>query len=176
MKGRLTGISLLFCFVVPMIATYTSLHFQKQLIRKEVKRQIIAGIDKSELFLLKFTKQESHTLLKWKHNKEFEYQHEMFDVVETETCGDTLSLWCWRDSKETKLSKQLDKLLDYVFGHDSRRMVNQKRLSNFYKSLYCEHDVATQMLTCLPEQPVPAYHFSLSKVVHQPPAPPPKQT
>ena len=101
MKGKLTGIFLLLCLVVPIATTFTFLHFHKKQIRREVKRKIIAGIDKNELILLRLSEIESQTKLNWKHSKEFEFNQQMYDIVETEVKGDTIYYWCMRDTKET---------------------------------------------------------------------------
>ncbi|MCC6720869.1 MAG: hypothetical protein IT243_01600 [Bacteroidia bacterium] len=99
---------------------------------------MIEGISKSELVLLKFTLPQTQSSLNWEHSKEFEYNGQMYDVVEKKFKGDTIYYWCWADNKETKLNKQLDKLLLHALGCNTNNKENQKRLSNFYKSLFFE--------------------------------------
>lgn len=97
---------------------------------------MIAGVDKDELVLFKFTDAEKENDLRWEHSKEFEYKNEMYDIVETEFKGDTTYYWCWWDYEETKLNKQLDGLLAFAYKKDTRTNNNQKVLQAFYKSLY----------------------------------------
>ena len=60
---------------------------------------MIAGIDKSELVLFKFSKEETTTKLNWKHAKEFEFNQQMYDVVEKQVSKDSIHYWCWWDFK-----------------------------------------------------------------------------
>lgn len=106
------------------------------MVRKEVKWKMIAGIDKSELVLLKFSKSEIASKLKWKHSKEFEFNSQMYDIVDKVISKDSIQYWCWWDYKETKLNKQLDELLVGVFQHDSKSKEKQDLLFKFYKSVY----------------------------------------
>lgn len=97
---------------------------------------MIAGIDKKELVLLKFSKTEIDTKLKWEHAKEFEFNHEMYDVVDKQISKDSISYWCWWDFEETQLNKRLNHLLVDVYQHDSKSKEKQASLHNFYKSIY----------------------------------------
>ncbi|NJL75605.1 MAG: hypothetical protein HC892_11820 [Saprospiraceae bacterium] len=112
------------------------LNYQKQQVKKEVKHKMVAGIDKKELVLLKLTAAQKQTQLNWEHAKEFEYQGEMYDVIETEIRCDTTYYWCWWDHAETALNKQLDELASLVKGNHAKHKENQKRLYDFFKSLY----------------------------------------
>ncbi|MBI2280155.1 MAG: hypothetical protein HYU68_05650 [Bacteroidetes bacterium] len=131
------GIFLIIVMVTPFMGSYFWLKHHKKLIKKEVKKQMIAGMDKSELILLKFTKTETETKLDWKHSKEFEYNDQMFDVVEKETHGDTTSYLCWLDRAETKLNKRLRELVTLTLGNNAQNQNQQKQLTHFLKSLYC---------------------------------------
>lgn len=115
------------------------MQYQKKEVKSEVKWKMIAGIDREELILLKFTEKEKDSLLNWKHSKEFEYQDNMFDVVETETVGDTTYYWVWWDHKETELNKQLDELIVQVLGNNPQKQEKQDQLIEFYKKLYCDN-------------------------------------
>ncbi|GAA5032817.1 hypothetical protein GCM10011506_23060 [Marivirga lumbricoides] len=96
---------------------------------------MIAGMDKNELVLLKFTSEEAK-VLKWEHAKEFEYQNEMYDVVEQQTIGDTTYYWCWWDHEETALNKQLSLLVVKALNNIPERQEQEEWLSNYFKSLY----------------------------------------
>lgn len=136
MKGKILSILLLLCFVAPFATAFVMLKQQKQQVKKEVKQKIIAGIDKKELVLLKLTEAQKQTQLNWEHAKEFEYQGEMYDIVETEIVCDTTYYWCWWDHAETALNKRLDELASFVKGNHAKHKENQKRLYEFFKSLY----------------------------------------
>ena len=110
-------------------------HQQKK-IKRELKHAIISHTDKSAFVLLEFSKEETETKLNWKHSREFAYNNQMYDIVETINKGDSVFYYCWWDHKETKLNKQLSKLLSYVLGHDSKNQDNKKRVSQFFKTFF----------------------------------------
>jgi len=174
-KGSLAGILLLFCFIAPLAVTYTILQLQKKQIKKEVKWEIIAGLNKEELVLLKFTHEETQKNLRWQDSKEFEFKGKMYDVVEKSTQGDTVFYWCWVDDKETKLNQQLIKVVAFALGNNQQRKNNQEQLTDFYKSLYWENchtkrnGVASQS-----NELIAPYDFSYLIVSISPPVPPPE--
>ncbi|MDP2175773.1 MAG: hypothetical protein Q8K70_07685 [Bacteroidota bacterium] len=104
--------------------------------KRAVKWHLIAQTDRQELVLLKFTESQKQSELNWKHAKEFEYQEQMYDIVETATKGDTTFYWCWWDHEETKLNKQLIQLVDLAWGNYPRNQDQNKRLIQFFKSIY----------------------------------------
>ena len=127
---------LLFCFGAPFYGTCFFLQHQKHVVKKEIKRQIIAGIDKKELVHLKFSGSELHAELYWEHEKEFEYAGEMYDVVKQKTIGDTIHFWCWPDHQETGLNQMLRKLVNDNFENNPVNKESQEKINNFLKSLY----------------------------------------
>lgn len=96
----------------------------------------MADVDKSELVLLTFSIEDTSSKLSWKHAKEFGYQGSMYDIVETQIDGDSVSFWCWWDFKETKLNKQLANVLDEVLNQNPANNQKRQHLKQFYKSLY----------------------------------------
>jgi hypothetical protein len=136
LKGKLLGILLILCFVAPIATTSIVLQIQKKQVKKEVKRRLLQGIDRSELVLLKFSEDDKNTRLKWKHSKEFEFEGEMYDVVETMLVGDSTHYWVWWDDEETKLNHTLNDLAFLAFGNRPKKQEHQQRFSQFFKSFY----------------------------------------
>ena len=136
MKIRLTGIFLIFALILPFAGTFMVHKIQKKQIKRTIKRKIIAGIDKSELVLLKFTDKEKQTQLCWEHSKEFEYQGQMYDITDSQTIGDTTYYWCWWDYEETNLNKQLNKKLAESLEGNPLNQQRQIKLYNFLNSLF----------------------------------------
>ncbi|MBI4647980.1 MAG: hypothetical protein HY738_15690 [Bacteroidia bacterium] len=134
--NKLLGILLFFCLATPFIGTYTWLQFQKSLIKEDVKKQIIAGINEKKLTLLKFTKSEIRTKLHWEHSEEFMYNEQMYDIVKTEINGDTISYWCLQDFEETRLNKKINDIVVHALGNNPQNKENQKRLADFFKTLF----------------------------------------
>ena len=129
---------LLLCLTAPFLGTYAWLQIEKRKVKKEIKWRIIDGMDKSELALLKFTKEKSESKLRWEHSREFEYDGQMYDVVESRSTGDTTYYYCWWDNEETILNLQLSELVAKAMGKNPLNKEKQERLSNFLKNLYCQ--------------------------------------
>ena len=97
---------------------------------------MIGGINRERLVLLKFTKEEAQLKLQWEHAEEFEYHHQMYDVVSTVTKHDTIYYWCLPDEEETKLNRHLRELATKTAENDQQNKKDQKQLLYFYESLY----------------------------------------
>ncbi len=160
----------------PVFFTAAWLQYQKKAVKKEIKWKMIAGLDREELVLLKFSQRDADNFLRWEHPGEFEYLGEMYDVVERETLADSIIFWCWWDHEETRLNRQLKNLVDYAMGKDPLKKENGKRLYKFFSSLYFnksnsgDGDKQAVFLFRFPE-----YGFSYYAIDIQPPSPPPRQ-
>jgi hypothetical protein len=159
--------------IAPLATTLLFLQFQKKQVKKELKRKIIAGIDKSELVLLKFTEEESLNQIKWEHSKEFEYKGEMYDVVEKEVHGDVIYYWCWWDHEETKLNKQLITLVDHFLGNNPTKQEKQGKLLDYFKKLYFESDEPSNSFLAINDIPLMVYSIEFPLIHQSPPTPPP---
>ncbi len=144
MKKQIISIILLFLLIAPAVVTYTWIQQRKCAVKKVVKWKMIAGIDKKELVLLKFSNNEIKTKLHWKHSKEFEFNNQMYDIVDKITTKDSVKYWCWWDFEETKLNQQLSKLLVTIYQKDIPTKEKQLQIIEFYKSLYFEQVFAWQ--------------------------------
>lgn len=136
MHRAFTCCFLLLCLAAPVLLSYGWLQHQRAVVRKEQKRQIAAGLDEDTLVLLKFSEKDSRTLLRWEHSMEFEYQNQMYDVVETELRGDTVYYRCWLDQKESVLNRQIQDLVAKALEKSPENQQNQQYLAHFFKSLF----------------------------------------
>lgn len=169
---KLISILLITSLILPFVGTVTWLNHHKKMVRRQVKHQIIAGIDKSELVLLSFTKEEAEEL-NWKHSKEFEYNGSMYDIVEADT-SNNIDYWCWWDYKETKLNKQLYKLLADYLGSDTKNKETKTRFANFYNSLFCSDINLWESINIeLQNDSTFTYSFTYTSLHINPPTPPP---
>jgi hypothetical protein len=151
------------------------LYVHKRQVRKALKWQLIAGVEREALVLLKFTPEEARTQLRWKHAGEFEYRGEMYDIVETAIHGDTAYYWLWWDREETQLNRQLQALVGQALRQDPERRAAQARFFDFFETLYC----APQQRFCfvvygqnLP--PGGCCGLGAGVLLHPPPSPPPE--
>ncbi|MCF8298985.1 MAG: hypothetical protein K9J13_15660 [Saprospiraceae bacterium] len=173
MKNRIIAILFLFLLIAPALIVFSWLNHKKSVVKHQVKLMIIDGIDKEELTLLKFTKQESETELEWEHSMEFEYKQQMYDIVETEVVNDTIYYWCWLDNRETKLNKQLAKLLINALNADPQRKEKQEYLVSYFKSLYCSNHFIWNH-SIFETEVKPSFNFlNFYKSLSSPPSKPP---
>ncbi|MBN2265125.1 MAG: hypothetical protein JW775_04845 [Candidatus Aminicenantes bacterium] len=103
-------------FVDPIGGAFTWLHCRREGVKKEVREHIIAGVREDDLVLLRFSEEESRTRLRWEHAREFEYDGQMYDIVDTWTVGETVYYRCWWDREETRLNQRLRELAIRAFG------------------------------------------------------------
>lgn len=146
------------------------------MVRKEVKRKIIAGLDKKDLVLIQLTRSEKKSKLRWKHSKEFEYKGQMYDIVEKEYKNGITYYWCWWDFEETRLNKKLKQLAAHAFNHSDRKHQQEKKISNFFQSLFFEDTRIDAVFVEFKE--TREYYTSKSEFLlnstNSPPSPPPK--
>lgn len=140
---QLLSILLALSLVAPFLGTGGWLHKEKCARRNEVKHQILAGMDKADLVLLKFSQKQVNTELRWEHAGEFEYQSQMYDIVESSLQGDSIYYWCWADQAETVINQRLDDLIEMALlskttNDRDQQQKQQKHVIDFFKSLY--HD------------------------------------
>ncbi|MAT89921.1 MAG: hypothetical protein CMC35_04440 [Flavobacteriaceae bacterium] len=129
------AVFLIASLILPVSGTFLWLKFQQQHVRKEVKHQLMANVHEDDLKLLAFSKEDSERL-QWKHDKEFEFQGVMYDIVSTTEKNDSLYYRVFPDKKETKLNRQLEKLATDAFGKDPLQQEKQRQLSHFFSILF----------------------------------------
>lgn len=138
---------------------------------------MIAGINPEELVLLKFSKEETQTKLRWEHSKEFEYDGQMYDIVSKEVKGDSIFYRCWWDHEETKLNKKLQILVANALNEDEDKRKFQLNLHNYFFSFFCT-DLSNWQATPLQnfeiETPEVMHVTKFSAIRLTPPKPPPK--
>jgi hypothetical protein len=136
-KGGISCFMLICVLADPVVLSLTWLHYQKRIVKKQVRRRIVDGLDRDELVLFKFSKSEAQRDLKWEHPGEFEYKKRMYDVVDTMIRGDSVYYWCLWDQKETSLNGRLENLIARALGTDSRISDDHDGLISHFESLYC---------------------------------------
>lgn len=82
----------------------------KSNIRNSVLQAIQSGVAPEALIVFIFTEEESQNL-NWKKSHEFEFEGEMYDIVETKIEEGAYHYTCFHDTKETKFKRRTFKLL-----------------------------------------------------------------
>lgn len=172
---KIIGIFLLVVLIAPFLGTYVWLQHEKMVVRKKVKKQLIAGLDKKELVLLTFSNKNIENQLEWEHSKEFRFKGKMYDVVYSEVTGNVISYWCWLDKEETKLNKLLSDLVNKALGNDPLKQEKEKSFIDFTKTLfYSDPEAWCASL----DNNILHHHFIFSSIYNSwlvsPPSPPPQ--
>ena len=138
--------------------------------------KIKKAIPQQEQLLWKFSTEDARLKLDWEHSREFEYKGEMYDVLRSETKGDSIWYWCYWDRKETKLRKELNVLLVNLMGPGQQNKNEGRQLNDFFKSLFLPVSSVKQYLAIgLDHQgDLIPYTFSLHAFDRIPPVPPPE--
>ena len=167
-------IVLLFCLALPLCTTVLWFKHEQKSIKKEVKHQIIAGVKKTDLHLIKLTASDSAKLY-WKHAKEFKFEGYMYDIVERKHQNDTTYYWCWKDYAETALEKELKEKVSQLFTQHPDKDTKNNQLQRFFKSLCIGQTIETklQQFSFLPKTFF-HYQYPHSSSVKNIPTPPPQ--
>ena len=161
--------------LMPLVSTHLRLTHQRRIVRKEIKRKIIKGIDKDKLVKLSFTAADAKTKLRWEHSREFEYNGEMYDIVEKSVSGDTTHYWCWWDNEETQLNRQLAGLVNNYLQHDTKTANGRKNLHSFLKQLYFYETINIGVVNyCYVLKPGFSKKVYFYSYTFPPPVPPPE--
>lgn len=137
---------LLLCLSVPFLGTYGWLRHERYRVKRAVKAQMIAGLDRSELVHLTFSPAAVRAL-DWEDDREFRYRGQWYDVVTKEWKEGQWHFWCWLDHEETALEKRLQAWVSHALGQTPFQEERQERLAQFGQSLYC---IAAGMPVFLP--------------------------
>lgn len=161
MRNSLLSISLVSILILPFLGTYGWLSYQKYLIKEEVKERLISGIEPSELVQLTFTIEESQSLLNWEHEREFEYNDQMYDIVDVDTVGNEIVYSCWWDHAETAINIELKKLLTVALESNQKHKQQQQTLVKTIQFEYVKTELFFDLNTSICNV-VPAFFYSFS--------------
>ncbi len=103
--------------ICPYLFTELLYDLQIYKTRKQVKREIISSLNKSDLVIIKLHRTQIHEL-RWEHSKEFEYKGHMYDIVYKKIIQDSIYYYTWWDQKESELNNLLDKKLLSMLKND----------------------------------------------------------
>lgn len=133
---RAAGIFLLACITFPFWGSYCLLIVSRQVIKKEVRQQLLQGMNKEDLILLAFTRQQTLTKLRWEHDREFAYHGTMYDVVESTFREDSCFFLCYPDHRETALNREIAALVEKCMGRSPVQKDNQKTINRLLHLTY----------------------------------------
>jgi hypothetical protein len=128
--------------VVSLFSVVGLLHLQKRQIRKEIKTKLLAAISSDELVHLFIPKNQIQSVLIWEHDHEFEYQGEMYDIVEAIEHEEAIEYVCWWDHEETAINKKLQTLIALYKGKHPNEKEKEARVLHFFKAFFIESTIS----------------------------------
>lgn len=131
-----TGIALIVVLQLPHMVTYLTHAYRKSVIKKEVKLKILNGLNDNEISHLTFHKDDIKKLLRWEHDREFEYKKMMYDIVKTEKKGDSITYHCWADVEESILYAEIKASVKTLCHSDPIEKKTQQLHIDFLKNLF----------------------------------------
>ena len=131
LRSKIFSISLLVILSFPLTGCFCWLQVRKALVKQEVKGMMREGVEEGVLVLLKFTPEQSATLLMWEQPREFEYRGMMYDVFDSKIIGDTVYYRCRPDHEESALNNLLASLSDSTCPVDMQLAKSLMRLMTF---------------------------------------------
>ncbi len=136
MHRTLISILFLVLFIGPFFIVKGCLNYEKYALRKEFKQRMKKHEDPSSFVTLGFSLAASK-LLAWEHEKEFEYQGVMYDVVSADTANGFVNYRCWKDTEESHLNQKLTELTSRCWEKRTTERDQQQHLFQFYQTLFC---------------------------------------
>ena len=103
--------------------------------RAEAARLIDAGVPVHGQVVFSFEKNE-FTRIEWKDDDEFRFEGNLYDIIRTETNGDSVYVYCIYDEDDTSLYAVLDKLIEKDKDDPEEKDGSGISLSQFY---FCEN-------------------------------------
>ena len=129
---------LLSALLIPVSSMVGWLAYHKYEVREELEYGLLTSSSEIDIVTLTFSRKDAEKYLDWEHEREFEYQGEMYDVIEQTTTIDSISYRCVWDHAETKVKKQLDALVDGALKKDKSHQGTQLSIQQLFMSLFFE--------------------------------------
>ncbi len=160
--------------LLPFGSTYLLLPLRKELVKREVRERLAEEVPWEGVTLLKFSRAETRTLLRWEHDREFEYRGQMYDIISVTERGDSIWYKCFHDRAETELNRKQAELLAHTHTPQDLDTSIYTQLFSFLRSLYLNHPPVLVSLSLLPCAAPAQQDGYLERLQAAPPVPPPE--
>ena len=107
--------------------------------KQEVLEVIEKGVLEDKLAVFVFNGEDlmnGSTKIQWIEENEFRFDNKMYDVVKTETRGDSVYLYCLHDENESRLYTILDECFQQMLDDDPNKVDELTTLNNFLSQFY----------------------------------------
>lgn len=117
-----------------MLLLFLVLKSQLVTVRESVEKKYEEGFDRERILTFQFTPKEIQENLRWEHDREFEYEGQMYDVIERRTVDGLIELRVYADHEETELKLKLAHLLQGDLGEEPCE--DQPTITDFHFQLF----------------------------------------
>ena len=174
MRVKVASILIIFILFTQFAGAYLWLQQKKLVVKSQVKTQLTKETEGERKVLLKFTLHESETKLRWEHAREFEYNAQMYDVIQTKTFGDSVYYWCWWDKEETELNRKLKKLVTQEHPKENKDK-NHERFITIVLTPFCQETNEIKTLSTENSKKLNSNYFNFyASFILTPVKPPPR--
>jgi hypothetical protein len=113
------SVLLLAAVIFNMTGFFIVFKIEQSIVRKNIKRQIKAGVPNSELHSFSMSMSDYDNLEWVKAEKEFKINNSMYDVVKSSKFKDSITLFCINDKQEEELFERLDQAVQNQMERES---------------------------------------------------------
>lgn len=169
---------LILTLCLPMLVIWSYFMVKQQMVKNEVEEKRNEGFNKDVVKILTFAKKDIKNIVRWEHDREFEFLGEMYDVISSKESKDSVSYTCYWDIEETKIKKQIVKL--FFSDNENFPLQHEKeaKMIEYFKQFYTFQNVI--MLADKLYQDIPLHLLNNKEIVfikqlfNTVPHPPPK--
>ncbi len=126
-------------------------------VRHEMKQRIKLGIPEEQRVVIRITQEIENDIEVFKriHSREFRYKGEMYDVLSSETKGDTTVYTCIHDVRESGLFNDLDRLVNQQVNYNPKEKENKEFAASFFNQHYLPFENISETIPTLIVSTIP---------------------
>ena len=129
---------LIFSVILPVSSLVVWLAHHKYEVQERLEHKLLFTDSEVDIVTLTFSLEEAKTYLEWEHEREFQFQGEMYDIIEHTITADSVRYRCIWDHAETKVKKQLEALVSGALQQDEQHREVQLSIHKLFMSLFFE--------------------------------------
>jgi hypothetical protein len=148
MKQLLIAIFLCVSIAGPMSLGMAAFELRFWELKENFSERYVQSQNQERIQTLVFSKSEISQVLKWEHDREFEYQGQMYDVLEIHDKGEQVEYLVWHDEEESELKEKEREYEDF----DPKDQERAQSKSSFHLTFFFQEILLTSFLKPSPER------------------------
>jgi hypothetical protein len=142
MKHLLIAIFLCVSIAGPMSLGMAAFELRFWELKENFSERYVQSQNQERIQTLVFSKSEISQVLKWEHDREFEYQGQMYDVLEIHDKGEQVEYLVWHDEEESELKEKEREYEDF----DPKDQERPQSKSSFHLTFFFQEIPPTSFL------------------------------